>query len=206
MSIGLVYETHAITNDNEAGIATGWLPGELSSAGRRSARELGVRRRMDGISTVYVSDLRRAVDTADIAFAGSAIPIVQDARLRECNYGRLNGMPRARLDAERLQHLAEPWPDGESYRDVVARTADFLEVLAGRADGARILVIAHSANLWAIERLLLGKELRALVAAGMTWQPGWEYVVPTGWKLPSPSQPTRDRQGGTAPSEDAFEA
>ena len=64
MSVELVYETHAITTDNEAGIATGWLPGVLSAAGQDSARELGVRRRNDGIETVYVSDLARAVQTA----------------------------------------------------------------------------------------------------------------------------------------------
>ena len=39
----------------------------------------------------------------------------------------------------------------------------------------------------------------------MTWQPGWEYHLPTGWeRLPFRSTP-RDRQGGTSPSEDAFE-
>jgi len=48
----LVYETHSTTLDNEAGIATGWLPGELSETGRRQARELGERRRDDGIAAV----------------------------------------------------------------------------------------------------------------------------------------------------------
>ncbi len=184
MSVELLYETHAITTDNEAGIATGWLPGELSAAGRDSARELGVRRRDDGIAIVYVSDLARAVDTARIAFAGSSVPIIEDARLRECNYGRNNGMPRARLDLERTQHLDEPWPDGESYRAVVARTGWFLEELAQTADGRRILVIAHSANQWAMEHLLHGADLAERVRTGMTWQPGWEFVLPSGWRAP----------------------
>ena len=43
--IELVYETHSITTDNEQGIATGWLPGELFELGRELARELGRRRR-----------------------------------------------------------------------------------------------------------------------------------------------------------------
>ncbi|WP_206184869.1 hypothetical protein [Thermoactinospora rubra] len=41
----LIYETHSITVDNERGIATGWLPGELSPRGRELAGELGERRR-----------------------------------------------------------------------------------------------------------------------------------------------------------------
>ena len=184
MAVELVYETHAITTDNEAGIATGWLPGRLSAAGRESAAQLGERRRNDRIDVVYVSDLQRALETARIAFGDAPLSLVIDARLRECNYGRMNGMPRAQLDVERASHIGQPWPDGESYRDVVARTADFLEEIAARWDGSRILVIAHSANHWAIEHLLLGRDLGDLVAAGMTWQPGWEYVLPAGWRRP----------------------
>lgn len=184
MSVELVYETHAITTDNEAGIATGWLPGVLAAAGHASARELGARRADDGIETLYVSDLARAVETARLAFPDGGPPIVLDARLRECNYGRMNGMPREQLDLERVTHLDVPWPEGESYRNVVARTASFLEDLARAAEGTRVLVIAHSANQWALEHLLNGADLEQRIAAGMTWQPGWEFVVPTGWRAP----------------------
>lgn len=180
MTLRLVYETHAITTDNEAGIATGWLPGELSEAGRRAAAELGRRRGDDGLAVVYVSDLARAVDTARIAFDRRPIPIVVDARLRECNYGRLNGMRRELLDRERLAHVDEPWPDGESYRQVVERTRDLLGDLVRRWDGHRVLAIGHSANRWALDHLLLGVDLSAVIAAPFAWQPGWEYDVPPG--------------------------
>jgi broad specificity phosphatase PhoE len=183
VAVQLVYETHAITTDNEAGIATGWLPGRLSEAGFVAAAELGARRRNDGIVVACVSDLERARETARIAFEGSSMPIIEDARLRECNYGRLNGMPRARLERERLQHVETPWPGGESYLDVVARTAEFLADVARDRDGSRVLLIGHSANQWAIEHLLLGADLAALVAAGMTWRPGWEYVLPARWTV-----------------------
>lgn len=184
MSVELVYETHAITTDNESGIATGWLPGVLSAAGRDSARELGARRRADGIDVVYVSDLARAMETARLAFEGSLMTIIEDPRLRECNYGGLNGMPRDRLDNERARHLDEPWPDGESYRDVVNRTALFLEDLARTSDGRRVLVIAHSANHWALDHLLGGADLAERISAGMTWQPGWEFALPSNWRAP----------------------
>jgi broad specificity phosphatase PhoE len=177
--VQLVYETHAITTDNEAGIATGWLPGRLSKRGRETAAALGARRREDGLAAVFVSDLERALETVRIAFAGSPIPVVVDARLRECNYGRLNGMARTRLDAERANHVDEPWPGGESYRDVVDRTASFLADLAAQWDGRRILVVAHSANKLALDQLLLGVRLGELLVRPMDWQPGWEYLVPT---------------------------
>ncbi|MFR9721939.1 histidine phosphatase family protein [Streptomyces sp. MS19] len=179
MPVRLVYETHATTTDNEAGIATGWRPGVLSPTGRRQARELGDRRRGDGVAAVFTSDLHRAVDTARIAFAGTSVPIHQDRRLRECDYGRLNGYPLATLAPLRHRHIDEPFPGGQSYRDVLAAIEDFLTGLAARWDGSRVLLIAHSANRWALDCLLTSADLEELVRAPARWQPGWEYTVPS---------------------------
>ena len=173
-AVELVYETHSLTVDNEAGIATGWLPGELSEHGREQARRLGERRR--DADAVYASDLRRAVETAEIAFGGTGIPVHLDARLRECDYGELNGRPAAEIDAaRRLRHVDEPFPGGQSYRDVVAATTAFLDDLVARHDGRRVVVVAHSANRWAIQHLLEGTPLEELVAAPFEWQEGWVY-------------------------------
>lgn len=113
MAISLVYETHSTTLDNEAGVATGWLPGELSPAGRGGARELGARRRDDGLDRVVTSDLARAVERAAIAFAGSSIPVTRDARFRECSYGALNGAPVEAL-RPRTAYLESPFPRGRA--------------------------------------------------------------------------------------------
>jgi broad specificity phosphatase PhoE len=61
----IVFETHSISTDNEAGIATGWLDGRLSESGRHHAAELGARRRSERVDAVHTSDLRRAVETAE---------------------------------------------------------------------------------------------------------------------------------------------
>jgi broad specificity phosphatase PhoE len=111
----IVFETHAISSDNEAGIATGWLEGQLSEEGRRLARCLGERRRAEWIDAVYTSDLGRAVETAELAFGDSGIPIRRDARLRECNYGSLNGGPVFEVERDRIKRIDEPFPGGESY-------------------------------------------------------------------------------------------
>ena len=177
MSVTVVYETHALTLDNEAGVATGWLPGELSPAGRGLAAELGRRRRDDGLAGVFSSDLRRAVETVEIAFAGSPLPRRLDPRLRECDYGELNGAPVARIDAEKMRRVDESFPGGESYRQVVGRMRSFLADLAAETDGARVLVVAHAANRFALDHLVHGVALEALVAAPFDWQEGWEYVV-----------------------------
>jgi broad specificity phosphatase PhoE len=177
MTVQVVYETHSTTEDNENGIATGWLPGRLSDAGRVNAARLGARRRTDGVAAVFVSDLTRAVDTAAIAFADSGIPVYVDSRLRECDYGEWNGGPVARLEPERRARIDTPWPGGESYREAVGRMAAFLADLVRDWDGRRVVVIAHSAQRWALQHLVDGVPLEDLVAAPFDWQEGWEYTV-----------------------------
>jgi broad specificity phosphatase PhoE len=175
VSVEVVFETHATSEDNEGGIATGWLPGRLSAVGREQARELGERRRDDGISVVFTSDLRRAVETAEIAFAGAPLLVVPDARLRECDYGDLNGTAAPLRD--RATHLDVPYPGGESCRQAVERVAGFFEQLRDERDGERVLVIGHSATRLGLEVAANGRTLEELVDAPFVWQPGWEYVL-----------------------------
>ncbi len=181
MSVDIIYETHSISEDNERGIATGWLDGRLSEHGRQLAVKLGERRRKDGIRVVLTSDLGRAVETAEIAFAGSEIPIITDVRLRECNYGDWNGAPVALIHSERLRRIDEPFPEGESYRQVTQRTASFLADLLRDYDGARVLIIGHSATRWSLEYLINRTPLEELVNAPFQWQEGWSYTLPTAW-------------------------
>ncbi|MFB7668274.1 histidine phosphatase family protein [Kitasatospora sp. NPDC056138] len=185
MAVEIVYETHATTTDNEAGIATGWLPGRLSELGHRQAHELGERRSGDGFAAVFTSDLHRAVQTARIAFPDGLPPLLQDIRLRECNYGDLNGSPLSVVAAQRARRIDEPFPGGQSYRQVVAATNAFLHDLATERDGSRILVIAHSANRWALEHLLTGTQLEDLLEAPPAWRPGWHFTLPADWPAPA---------------------
>jgi broad specificity phosphatase PhoE len=178
MGTQLVFETHSVSEDNERGIATGWHPGRLSARGRALAAELGVRRRADHIHAVFSSDLGRAVETARLAFDGSAIPILLDWRLRECDYGSLNGQPATDLQRDRTRYLDQPYPGGESWRQATARVARFLPDLHMRWAGARVLVIGHVATRWAFDQELRGVALEQLLAADFGWREGWEYYLP----------------------------
>jgi 2,3-bisphosphoglycerate-dependent phosphoglycerate mutase len=179
MAIELVFETHSITVDNEEGRATGWWPGRLSDQGRALAARLGERRRDDGIAAVFSSDLARAAETALVAFGTSGIPVLLDWRLRECDYGKRNGMPVAELHANRRDHLDRAYPGGESWRQAVARVGRFLDDLPLRWSGQRVLVIGHVATRWALDHFLGGVPLEDLMAEDFAWQEGWEYRLPS---------------------------
>ena len=140
------------------------------------AGELGRRRADDGIGAVFCSDLARAAETAAIAFGATGIPVLLDWRLRECDYGRDNGMPSGELQAGRRDHLdravsgrGELAAGGGPGGPVPGRPAAAL----GRRSGS--LVIGHVATRWGLDHHLNGVALETLVAEEFAWQPGWEY-------------------------------
>jgi broad specificity phosphatase PhoE len=170
----LIFETHATSTDNEAGIGSGWRNPPLSALGRNQAMELG--RRRTGVRFVFASDLLRCSETAQIAFAGSDAAVQLDHRLRECNYGTLNGSPVESIENVRLRHVKAPFPAGESYQDVVARVSGFLGSLPN--GGAQpVLIVGHRATKYALDHLLGRHDLAEVIAGPFVWQPGWEYLL-----------------------------
>jgi 2,3-bisphosphoglycerate-dependent phosphoglycerate mutase len=175
MATTIVFETHALSEDNERGVASGWAHGRLSEHGRRLAAQLGDRRRNDGIAAVFSSDLRRAVETTAIAFPSGDPPVLLDWRLRECDYGDRNGTPADKHIPDRVRYVDEPYPGGESWRQATARAARWLDDLTLRWMGARVLLVGHVATRWALDHHLNGVPLETLVAADFAWREGWEY-------------------------------
>jgi 2,3-bisphosphoglycerate-dependent phosphoglycerate mutase len=178
MATQIVFETHSLSEDNEQGIASGWRHSRLSTRGRELAAELGGRRRNDGITAIFTSDLERAAETARTAFADSSIPILQDWRLRECDYGDLNGMKASELHVDRSHYLHIPYSGGESWAQAVARVGFFLRDVPLRWTGTRILLIGHVATRWALDHWIDGVPLEDLVQADFAWREGWEYCLP----------------------------
>jgi broad specificity phosphatase PhoE len=176
----LVFETHATSLDNEAGLASGWFDVGLSATGEEQARSLGVRRRNDNLAAVFCSDLTRAVRTAEVAFGDRAVPIIPDPRLRECDYGSLTRYPAGEIELRRPGHITEPFPEGESYQEVVERTAAWLADATPQFTGRPVLVVGHRATFYALEHLLRNVPLDVAVTSAWQWQPGWVYRVAGG--------------------------
>ena len=141
------------------------------------ARQLGERRRDDGLAAVFCSDLRRAAETAEVAFEGSGLPVMLDWRLRECDYGDRNAGPVADHVRDRALFLDVTYPGGESWRQAVARVGRFLDDLQLRWRDRRVLVIGHVATRWALDHYVTGVSLETLISRDFTWQEGWEYIL-----------------------------
>ena len=163
--ITIHFEAHATTIDNEAKVASGHYDVELSDAGRKLAAEVKAERYKDTqLDAIFTSDLRRAYDTAEIMFAGRGIPIIKDARLRECDYGDLTRHPRAEMEIVRLQTISEPFPNGESMEQVMQRIKTFIDELSENYDGKTVLLIGHAATRYGLEHHINGVSLTELVS------------------------------------------
>ena len=178
--VSITYFVHGATADNERGIASGWYDIELSKLGRKQAFELKALLKNRGFCVVYCSDLRRALTSAELVF-GDKVKIVQDKRLRECNYGNLTRAKSEKIESLMLGYVDKPFPNGECYKDVEKRIESFLLDLHERHAGKNVALVAHRAPQLALDVLLKGKTWEQAIKEDWRlmnpreWRPGWEY-------------------------------
>ena len=130
------------------------------------------------IDSIISSDLKRAIDSADYTFKGIK-EISHDSRIRECNYGDFNGQDSSLVVYE--DHIVEPFPNGESLKDVENRVRDFCNYLKDNFEGKTIAIVAHKAPQFAFEVITKGITWEEAIEKDWrktkSWQPGWEYIV-----------------------------
>jgi broad specificity phosphatase PhoE len=130
----------------------------LSELGRRQACSLAtwLRSLDQPPQAVWSSPYRRALDTARLALdaAGLDVPIICDERLREREFGILDRLTKAGIEARHPdQAVARAFigkffhrpPGGESWADVAFRVRAVLSDLRLDLEGGRVAVVAHQA-------------------------------------------------------------
>ena len=165
---------------------TGWVDVPLSPKGEEEARAAGTKLRAHRIDKLYTSVLKRAIDTATLAFATAGIadvPTVRDQALNERMYGDLQGLNKAEAATRWGDAQIKIWrrsydippPGGESLADTAARVIPYWEshIRPDLLAGKNVLVAAH------------GNSLRALVMHidGLTREQVLELEIPTGSPL-----------------------
>lgn len=181
MSVQITYFVHGTTTDNEKEISSGWSDVELSKLGIQQSVDLKEQTKDKKFDVVFCSDLKRAHNSARLAWDG-IYPIIPDARLRECNYGKLNGASSAIVEPMQEEEcITNTFPEGESYEDVKVRIADFLEFLKKNYDGKNVAIVAHKAPQLSLDVLIKGKTWKQALAEDWrktkSWKPGWEYEL-----------------------------
>ena len=179
MKTRIIYFVHGTTTDNAAKLCSGWKEAMLNDLGKEQALNLGnvIRDKKIEFDVIFTSDLKRAIDSSDIAFP--KYEKIRDSRLRECNYGSLDGEHKSLVIYE--DHIEERFPNGESLLDVEKRMREFVSWLKENYDGKCVAIVAHRAPQLALEIISKGitweeANKNDWRKTGM-WQPGWDYEV-----------------------------
>ena len=148
MKLDLWLVRHGETDWNAAGRFCGWSDPALSDRGRAQARSLGKLLRDWRFDSFVSSSSIRAVETARLAYGDPAV----DVRLRELDFGDLEGCTWAECSVEVQQSLREygtfQAPNGESVAQLSARVLQAV----GELGSGRHLVVTHGGVI----RSLLG--------------------------------------------------
>lgn len=148
MSIEITFVRHGETDANAASIWQGQGDARLSETGRRQA--LGLKSRLEAkeFDLVLSSDLRRTLETAELA----GFEPVEDTSWREMDIGEWEGFTRAEVQDRFPDEIARlrsgdrdlPMGGGESWHEFGARIEMALERLEEETPaGSRVLVMAH---------------------------------------------------------------
>ncbi|XP_010268714.1 PREDICTED: phosphoglycerate mutase-like protein 4 isoform X2 [Nelumbo nucifera] len=150
----IIVVRHGETMWNADGRIQGHLDVELNEVGRQQAAAVADRLSKEyKISAIYSSDLKRALETAQI-IAGKcgSVEVIQDPGLRERHLGDLQGVvyhEAAKLKPKAFQAFISHKTNqeipggGESLDQLHQRCTSTLERIGRKHKGDRVVVVAH---------------------------------------------------------------
>ena len=137
MNCELLLIRHGETVDNVRQIMQGQTHGELNEHGVEQARTVAERLAAERIDAVVASDLRRAIQTAEIIAAPHGLQVATTPLLRERDWGGFTGRYIPELKGE-------VWPDDiESEEAMLERARQFLIYMTVTDPGQRVVAVGH---------------------------------------------------------------
>ena len=148
----LVLARHGETDWNRDRRVQGHSDVPLNDIGRAQAKELAKQIENERFAAVYASDLVRAKETAEIATAGTGLPVRELVDLRERHFGTWEGLTDGVIHSRFPQSRTGPWGDGETIEEMSARVVAALRVIAAEHRGENVLVTTHGGPIRAALR------------------------------------------------------
>ena len=155
---------HGETAWNAQSRIQGHLDSPLNEEGLAQAVLVAERLAHEPFSSLYSSDLGRALQTAQPIADRSGHEIVREPRMRERHLGIFQGLTGAQCEAQYPQEYSKfkqrdpdyPVPGGESVRQLFERVGSIFTELASRHAGERVVVVTHGGVLDALHRFAAG--------------------------------------------------
>jgi len=172
----LLLVRHEETDESMRGRCYGRLDVPLSAAGRQRAEELGAVLSELPLTAVYSSPLSRSLGTAAAIAAAQGLDVLAEERLREIDFGELEGLTYDEVRAERPE-LYRAWmetptrvrfPGGEAFTDLQRRVLAAAAEIRSRHDGEAVAIVAHGGVVRVVLADALGLADEALFRLGQS--------------------------------------
>ena len=164
----LILVRHGETEWNGLGRYQGQSDIELNGVGLEQAERLRDRFKDEKIDSVYCSDLKRSIQTAEPIASAHGVRLTRVKELRELDFGEFEGKYFGDIE-HRYMALEKSWragnldvsvPGGESLAEMDARTTNFVGMIREHHVDGAVLVVAHGGPLKMIVCQLIGLNLR----------------------------------------------
>ncbi|NDV19951.1 histidine phosphatase family protein [Pseudodesulfovibrio sp. JC047] len=156
---------HGLTDWNKASRIQGIQDTSLNDEGREMARKWAKTLAQGNFECIVTSSLDRAKETAAIINETLKVPMFEDSRLGEQDWGDWTGLDNTDLQKIKKQVKKQEYkgfefrpPHGESRNDVLMRACDALIDFSEDHPDVAVLVVTHSCVLKSLVYALSGLE------------------------------------------------
>lgn len=155
------FARHGETKLNAEKRRSGHTDVPLNDIGRKQALEIEI---PPDITKIYSSDLIRCKETAEIMNRDRKLPIVYDPRLRERNFGSLEGKSWEDFDLDgslkrkdrALEYDYQPY-GGESAEQVKARVSEAIHDIKRDSRDEKVLVVTSAGVIRLLHHMYHGE-------------------------------------------------
>lgn len=164
-----IFVRHGKTHFNEINLTQGWCDSPLSKLGVKQVENMSLQLKDYSINKAYTSPLGRAVETSEIILRSHSIAPIYDKRLKEVNFGILEGINT--LFVKELRIYAPNWMDtlemdyrpyeGEDLRDVINKHIESInDIIASSKEDDTVLIVGHGCSLYGLVKTLMPHDER----------------------------------------------
>lgn len=159
-----IFVRHGKTHFNEIQLKQGWCASPLTKQGIKEIENMAEQLKDYTIDAAYTSPILRAKHTAQMILKNHTVLLNEDKRLKEVNFGLLEGLPCLFVDKLHLE--SSDWLndlqmdysgyEGENVEDVIQRHFDLLDEIEKKFQKDDIiLMVGHGCSLYAFIKTLL---------------------------------------------------
>ena len=137
---------HGQTEENKQKILQGHLPGTLTEQGKEQVRQAAIELGKRGIlfDCIVSSDLKRAMDSANIIAEHLHLPVIPMEKLRERDWGEYTGITIAEGKAKYYHDGHWDFPgNAETDEGILDRARKALNILVEKYSDKNVIVVTH---------------------------------------------------------------